>query len=99
MIFLNIFKKLIFNNSLKKLPQKKIKTLIKMYQVDKNRIFFIRSKLKYGKVLFQLEYQYYKNKYLINTFYKPVLINQEPDTSEKYSVDKIADYISIKKDI
>lgn len=99
MIFLNIFKKLIFNNSLKKLPQKKIKTLIKMYQVDKNRIFFIRSKLKYGKVLFQLEYQYYKSKYLINTFYKPVLINQEPDTSEKYSVDKIADYISIKKDI
>lgn len=99
MIFLNILKKLISNNSLRKLPRKKIKTLIKMHQMDKNRIFFIRSKLKYGKVLFQLEYQYYKNKYLINTFYKPVLINQEPDTSEKYSVDTISDYISIKKDI
>jgi len=99
MIFLNILKKLISSNSLKKLPRKKVKTLIKMHQMDKNRIFFIRSKLKYGKVLFQLEYQYYKNKYLINTFYKPVLINQEPDTSEKYSVDSIVNYISIKKDI
>ena len=70
-----------------------------MHNRDKARVAFIRSKLKYGKVFFQLEYQYYKKKYLINTFYKPILINQISSENDKYSVDYIAEYISIKKDI
>lgn len=98
MIFLNIVKKLQSNNLIHKLPKKKINYLLKKHVDDKIRISFLRSKLKYGKVLFQLEYQYYKNKYLINTVYKPVLINQAPDNN-KYSVENIADYISIKKDV
>jgi hypothetical protein len=98
MIFLNIVKKLQRDNLIQNLPKKKIKYLLRRHVDDKARISFLRSKLKYGKVLFQLEYQYYKNKYLINTIYKPVLINQAPDNN-KYSVENIADYISIKKDI
>lgn len=99
MIFLNILKKLSLSNSPKNISPKKIKTILKMHQIDKDRIKFLRSKLKYGKVLFQLEYQYYKNKYLINIYYKPVLINQLPSNSDKYSIENIVDYISIKKDI
>lgn len=98
MIFLNIVKKLQSDNLIQKLPKKKIKYLLRKHIEDKARISFLRSKLKYGKVLFQLEYQYYKGKYLINTTYKPVLINQAPDNN-KYSIENIAEYISIKKDI
>lgn len=98
MIFLNILKT-ISTSGVKKLPNKTITNLIRLHQIDKSRIAFLRSKLKYGKVLFQLEYQYYKGKYLINTVYKPVLINQAPDVSNKYSVESIAEYVSIKKDI
>ena len=98
MIFLNILKTISAHDA-KKLPNKTITNLIRLHQIDKSRIAFLRSKLKYGKVLFQLEYQYYKGKYLINTVYKPVLINQAPDVSNKYSVESIAEYVSIKKDI
>jgi hypothetical protein len=83
----------------KNISQKKINRLIYTHYVDKKRIAFIRSKLKYGKVFFQLEYQYYKGKYLINTVYKPILINQAQTKNEKHSVEYIADYVSIKKDI
>jgi len=99
MIFLNILKKIHNDNSFGFISNKKIKTLLKLHQKDKKRIQFLRSKLKYGKVVFQLDYQYYKNKYLINTVYKPVLINQVPDSFNKYSVKNILEQISIKKDI
>ena len=99
MIFLNIIKTLTTNNTIYRLPKKKINYLLRKHIQDRQRIDFLRSKLKYGKVLFRLEYQYYKKKYLINTIYKPVLVNQVPDNRDKYSVEYIADYVSIKKDI
>jgi len=99
MIFLNILTKINQEIPNKKLSFKKIKSILKMHERDKKRVTLLRSKLKYGKVLFQLEYQYYKGKYLINIFYKPVLINQAPENSDKYSIDNIVEYISIKKDI
>ena len=98
MIFLNILQKLQNSNLIQKLPKKKVNYLLQKHFQDKNRIHFLRSKLKYGKVLFQLEYQYYKGKYLINTVYKPVLINQAPETNIKHSYDGILDSISAKKD-
>lgn len=99
MLFLNIMKSIVDNKLSKNISQKKINRLIYTHYVDKKRIAFIRSKLKYGKVFFQLEYQYYKGKYLINTVYKPILINQAQTKNEKHSVEYIADYVSIKKDI
>ena len=98
MIFLNIVKKLQNSNLTQTLPKKKINYIIKKHIEDKNRINFLRSKLKYGKVLFHLEYQYYKGKYLINTVYKPVLINQAPENHGKYSYESILSSISAKKD-
>ena len=92
-------KSLVENKLSKEVSRKKICKLINIHYLDKKRIAFVRSKLKYGKVFFQLEYQYYKGKYLINTVYKPILINQAPTENKKHSVEYIADYISIKKDI
>jgi hypothetical protein len=99
MIFLNILKKINNNNNFSFISNKKIKTLVELHQKDKKRIQFLRSKLKYGKVLFQLEYHYYKNKYLINTVYKLVFINQVTDSFNKYSTQNILEHISIKRDI
>lgn len=92
-------KNLVSDGTVQKLSKKKLNSLLKNHLIDKKRVSFLRSKLKYGKVVFQLEYQYYKKRYLINTVYKPVLINQVPDNKDKYSVEYIADYVSIKKDI
>lgn len=97
MIFLNILKNLQKDRTIKKLSNKKIKYLLMKHLEDKNRVAFLRSKLKYGKVVFQLSYQYYKGKYLINTEYKPKLINQS-ETGKSHSYESIYDSISLKKD-
>lgn len=98
MIFFNILKKLSDKN-LVNFSNKKIKNLINLYKKDKERIKFIRSKLIYGKVVFQLEYKYFKGKYLLNTEFKPILVNQVNNSQNKYSVENILNYTSIKKDI
>ncbi len=97
MIFLNILKNLQKDKTIQKLSNKKIKYLLMKHLEDKNRVSFLRSKLKYGKVVFQLSYQYYKGKYLINTEYKPTLINQS-ETGKSHSYESIYDSISLKKD-
>jgi len=97
MIFLNILKNLQKDKTIQKLSNKKIKYLLMKHLEDKNRVAFLRSKLKYGKVVFQLSYQYYKGIYLINTEYKPTLINQS-ETSKTHSYESIYDSISLKKD-
>jgi hypothetical protein len=53
MIFLNILQKLQNSNLIQKLPKKKVNYLLQKHFQDKNRIHFLRSKLKYGKVLLQ----------------------------------------------
>ena len=98
MIFLNILKNLQKDKTIQKLSNKKIKYLLMKHLEDKNRVAFLRSKLKYGKVVFQLSYQYYKGIYLINTEYKPTLINQS-ETSKPHSYESIYDSISLKKDL
>jgi hypothetical protein len=85
------------DKTIQKLSNKKIKYLLMKHLEDKNRVAFLRSKLKYGKVVFQLSYQYYKGRYLINTEYKPTLINQS-ETSKSHSYESIYDSISLKKD-
>lgn len=98
MIFLNILKNLQKDKTIQKLSTKKVKYLLMKHSEDKKRVSFLRSKLKYGKVVFQLSYQYYKGKYLINTEYKPTLINQS-ETSKSHSYESIYDSISLKKDL
>lgn len=98
MIFLNILKNLQKDKTIQKLSNKKKKYILIKHLEDKKRISFLRSKLKYGKVVFQLSYQYYKGKYLINTDYKPTLINQS-ETKTLYSYENIYDSISLKKDL
>lgn len=98
MIFLNILKNLQKDKTIQKLSNKKKKYILIKHLEDKKRISFLRSKLKYGKVVFQLSYQYYKGKYLINTDYKPILINQS-ETKTLYSYENIYDSISLKKDL